>query len=72
MSKQCNFCESLRYSKQCETKDKRIRTRYMAKYVQITYRDLSRTGEWSAAGEILSYKYPLNFCPECGKAVASE
>lgn len=72
MSGQCSFCESLRYSRQYEAKDDRLRTRYMAKYVQITYRDLDRIGKWEIAGEITSRKYPLNFCPECGKAVTSE
>ena len=70
MPDNCSTCESLRIAKMAHDKnERRFRYKYFARIMERTERDLELNGKWLFAGDYVMMPGPLNFCPECGKAV---
>ena len=68
--RKCSTCYGIEIARMSHDRnEKRLRYRYYARIMERTERDLDQTGNWVFAGDYVWKPGPLNFCPECGKAV---
>lgn len=66
----CSTCERKKIVEMSRDKnEKRFRYKYYARIMERTERDLGLTGHWTFAGDHVWSPGPLNYCPECGRAV---
>lgn len=63
----CSFCESIAFENSSEIqkskKELGIETAYAIRYVRISVKD------GRERGTVTSGRYPLKFCPECGRKI---
>lgn len=70
MPRKCSTCAAMQTAKMAKPKDeRRLRYLYYARIMERTERDIDLKGEWLFAGDYTFRPGPLNYCPECGKAV---